>query len=196
MGQQLFMYISNQCDSFADTYSPGIQTTGMHILMAMATAMLVWFGIQEALASAQGGPGFNMAKFMNFFLLITFAYCFTSFYNGSIPGLGFLPQIIHRSGNEFTCRHHRQRLESPDAANGRESPAAGRLRWRFPQPVDRCLCRHRLHRRTGRSHACSMPSAPSFSPTVRLPEPSSEWSDRSSFRSSCSRRRNSYSGDG
>lgn len=89
MGQQLFMFISNQCDSFADTYSPGIQSTGMHILMAMATVMLVWFGVQEALASAQGGPGFNMAKFMNFFLLITFAYCFTSFYNGSIPGLGF-----------------------------------------------------------------------------------------------------------
>ena len=36
---------------------------------------------QEALASAQGGPGFNVAKFLNFFLLITFAYCFVRFYD-------------------------------------------------------------------------------------------------------------------
>lgn len=89
MGQKLFSLISNQCDTFANTYSPGMQTTGMHILMAMATVMLVWFGVQEALSAAQGGPGFNMAKFMNFFLLISFAYCFTNFYDSSIPGLGY-----------------------------------------------------------------------------------------------------------
>jgi hypothetical protein len=51
--------------------------------------MLVWFGVQEALASAHGGPGFSVAKFLNFFLLITFAYCFVKFYDGSIPGIGY-----------------------------------------------------------------------------------------------------------
>jgi hypothetical protein len=51
--------------------------------------MLVWFGIQEALASAHGDPGFSVAKFLNFFLLITFAYCFVKFYDGSIPGIGY-----------------------------------------------------------------------------------------------------------
>jgi hypothetical protein len=59
------------------------------MVLSLATIMLVWFGVQEALASAQGGPGFNVAKFMNFFLLITFAYCFVKFYDGSIPGLGY-----------------------------------------------------------------------------------------------------------
>ena len=51
--------------------------------------MIAWFGVQEALASAHGGPGFNIARFLNFFLLLTFAYCFVKFYNGSIPGIGY-----------------------------------------------------------------------------------------------------------
>jgi hypothetical protein len=59
------------------------------MVIALATIMLVWFGVQEALASAQGGPGFNVAKFLNFFLLITFAYYFVRFYDGAIPGIGY-----------------------------------------------------------------------------------------------------------
>src|ERR1700736_6372482 len=30
-----------------------------------------------------------MSRFLNFFLLITFAYCFVKFYDGSIPGVGY-----------------------------------------------------------------------------------------------------------
>ncbi len=59
------------------------------MVIALATIMLVWFGVQEALASAQGGPGFSIAKFVSFFVLITFAYCFVRFYDSSIPGIGY-----------------------------------------------------------------------------------------------------------
>ena len=59
------------------------------MVIALATIMLVWFGVQEALASAQGGPGFSIAKFISFFVLITFAYCFVRFYDSSIPGIGY-----------------------------------------------------------------------------------------------------------
>jgi hypothetical protein len=51
--------------------------------------MMVWFGIQEALASAHGGAGFNVGRFVEIFLLITFAYCFVRFYDGTIPGIGY-----------------------------------------------------------------------------------------------------------
>ena len=68
------------------------------MVLSLATIMLVWFGVQEALASAQGGPGFNMAKFLNFFLLLTFAYCFVKFYDGSIPGIGYSLQESFISG--------------------------------------------------------------------------------------------------
>jgi len=59
------------------------------MVLALATIMLVWFGVQEALASAQGGAGFNVGRFLSFFLLITFAYCFVKFYDSTIPGIGY-----------------------------------------------------------------------------------------------------------
>jgi hypothetical protein len=81
--------IKNGCDSLTATFGPSVDAIGLHMVIALATIMLVWFGVQEALASAQGGPGFSVAKFLSFFLLITFAYCFVRFYDGSIPGIGY-----------------------------------------------------------------------------------------------------------
>jgi hypothetical protein len=81
--------IKNGCDNLTTTVSPSLDSLGLHMVIALATIMLVWFGVQEALASAQGGAGFSVAKFLNFFLLITFAYCFVKFYDGSIPGIGY-----------------------------------------------------------------------------------------------------------
>ena len=59
-------WITQGCDSLTATAAPSVDALGLRICIALATIMLVWFGVQEALASAQGGPGFNMAKFMNF----------------------------------------------------------------------------------------------------------------------------------
>jgi len=81
--------IKNGCDNLTATVSPSMDSIGLHMVLSLATIMLVWFGMQEALASAQGGPGFSVARFLNFFLLITFAYCFVRFYNGAIPGIGY-----------------------------------------------------------------------------------------------------------
>ena len=81
--------IKNGCDNLTATAAPSVDALGLHMVIALATIMLVWFGVQEALASAQGGPGFNLGKFLNFFLLITFAYCFVKFYDNSIPGIGY-----------------------------------------------------------------------------------------------------------
>ena len=81
--------IKNGCDALTATVAPSIDSLGLHMVIALATIMLVWFGVQEALASAHGGPGFSVAKFVNFFMLITFAYCFVRFYDGAIPGIGY-----------------------------------------------------------------------------------------------------------
>jgi hypothetical protein len=81
--------IKNGCESLTVTVAPAVDSLGVHVVVSLATIMLVWLGIQEALASAHGGPGFNVAKFLSFFLLITFAYCFVKFYDGSIPGIGY-----------------------------------------------------------------------------------------------------------
>jgi hypothetical protein len=81
--------IKNGCETLTATVAPSIDALGLHMVVALATIVLVWFGVQEALASAQGGPGFSLAKFLSLFLLITFAYCFVKFYDGSIPGIGY-----------------------------------------------------------------------------------------------------------
>src|SRR5271156_7004024 len=98
MGNQILTFITQQCDTLTATMSPSVDAIGLHMVLSLATIMLVWFGVQEALASAQGGPGFNVAKFLNFFLLITFAYCFVRFYDGSIPGIGYSLKGFIRGG--------------------------------------------------------------------------------------------------
>src|SRR5579875_1854066 len=81
--------IKNGCENLTATAAPSLDALGLHMVLSLATIMLVWFGVQEALASAQGGPGFNVGKFLSFFVLITFAYCFVKFYDGTIPGIGY-----------------------------------------------------------------------------------------------------------
>jgi hypothetical protein len=85
----LFQYIAQACQSFAATAAPSITAMGINMVLALATIMLVWFGVQEALASAHGGPGFSMGRFLNLFMLLTFAYAMVNYYDSSIPGLGF-----------------------------------------------------------------------------------------------------------
>jgi len=89
MGTGLFEFIAQGCQSLAATAAPSITAMGIHMVLALATIMLVWFGVQEALASAHGGPGFSMGKFLNLFMLLTFAYVMVNYYDSSIPGLGF-----------------------------------------------------------------------------------------------------------
>jgi len=81
--------IKNGCDNLTATVSPSIDSLGLRMVISLATIMLVWCGVQEALASAQGGPGFSLPKFISFFMLITFAYSFVKFYDSSIPGVGY-----------------------------------------------------------------------------------------------------------
>ena len=52
----IFLWITQACNSLTSTMAPSIDAMGVHICIALATVMLVWFGVQEALASAQGGP--------------------------------------------------------------------------------------------------------------------------------------------
>jgi type IV secretory pathway VirB6-like protein len=82
-------WITQGCDALTSAAAPSIDALGLRMCIALATIMLVWFGVQESLASAQGGPGFNMANFVSFFMLITFAYTMVKFYDSSIPGFGY-----------------------------------------------------------------------------------------------------------
>ncbi len=85
----LLNFITQGCDSLSATAAPSITALGLRMCIALATIMLVWFGVQEALASAHGGTGFSMARFLSFFLLITFAYTMVKYYDSAIPAVGY-----------------------------------------------------------------------------------------------------------
>jgi TrbL/VirB6 plasmid conjugal transfer protein len=85
----LFQFIAQACQSLAATAAPAITAMGIHMVLALATIVMVWFGVQEALASAHGEAGFSMGRFLNLFMLLTFAYVMVNYYDSSIPGLGF-----------------------------------------------------------------------------------------------------------
>lgn len=87
----------------------------------------------RALASAHGGTGFNVGRFLEFFLLITFAYCFVKFYDGKvnnhyfkifgtsmalgvIAGAGGEPGIERRSA--LRCRYCGEENEQKEKGDG------------------------------------------------------------------------------
>jgi hypothetical protein len=94
-------WITQGCDALTATVAPSVDALGIHICIALATIMLVWFGVQESLASAHGGPGFSMAKFLNFFMLITFAYVMVRFYDSAMPGVGYSLRGFINGGAQY-----------------------------------------------------------------------------------------------
>ena len=79
MNNGLFDFISQACVTLSATAAPSITAMGVHIVLSLAAIMLVWFGVQEALASAHGGAGFSMGRFLNLFMLLTFAYAMVNY---------------------------------------------------------------------------------------------------------------------
>src|SRR5271163_406273 len=106
MGTGLFNYIAQACQSLAATTAPTITAMGLHIVIALATIVLVWFGVQEALASAHGGAGFSMGRFLNLFMLLTFAYAMVNYYDTSIPRTWLLHQGLHRRRHDQSYERH------------------------------------------------------------------------------------------
>lgn len=85
----LLDWLNQGIDSLTNTASPRIDALGFHIFVALLTVMMVWFGVQQALASAQGATGFNMAKFVHLVVMGSFTYTLIEFYHSAIPGVGF-----------------------------------------------------------------------------------------------------------
>ena len=86
---EVLQFITEQCDQLTDTAGSVVNSTGVSILIALATIMMVWFGIQETIASARGGPGFDVGKFLSFVMLFSFVYTMVVYYDATIPGLDF-----------------------------------------------------------------------------------------------------------
>jgi hypothetical protein len=116
---ELLHWIAQACDNLSNTAAPSLNAMGLRMVISLATIMMVWFGIQEALASANGGTGFSMGKFLNFFMLITFAYVMVKYYDSTIPGLSFSLRSLIKDGSNGIV----QTLGTDQASNMMDSIA-------------------------------------------------------------------------
>ncbi len=95
---EVLQYIIEQCDRLTDTAGSVINSTGVSMALSLATIMMVWFGVQEAVASARGGSGFNVGAFLSFAMLFAFVYTMVVYYDADIPGWGFSFRSFIRDG--------------------------------------------------------------------------------------------------
>ena len=116
---ELLHWIAQACDNLSNTAAPSLNAMGLRMVISLATIMMVWFGVQEALASAHGGPGFSMGKFLNFFMLITFAYVMVKYYDSTVPGLSFSLRSLVKDGSNGIV----QTLGTDQASNMMDSIA-------------------------------------------------------------------------
>ena len=85
----LLDWINQGITNLVNTSSPSIDTLGFHMFLALLTTMMVWFGVQEALSSAEGRAGFSVAKFVQFVVIASFTYTLIEFYDSTIPAVGY-----------------------------------------------------------------------------------------------------------
>ena len=65
------------------------ESLGLSLFRGLAVILLAWFGVKAALSAAQGGPGFNFAKFADLLLLISFGLGMEIYYSNPVPRMGY-----------------------------------------------------------------------------------------------------------
>jgi hypothetical protein len=85
----LLQYLLEASDQMLQTSAPTLESIGLRMFLSLLTIMVVWRGVEEALSSAQGGPGFNMARAIEFVLTASIGLAMIQFYEAPIPGVGY-----------------------------------------------------------------------------------------------------------
>jgi len=75
---------------------------GLNLFRGFATILIVWFGIQSALSSAEGGEGFNFTRFSRLLLVIAFCFAMVKYYSTPIPGFGMsFPDLVMQEASSL-----------------------------------------------------------------------------------------------
>lgn len=82
-------WINQGIDQVGATSSPTLDAWGLKIFLSLLVISLVWFGAQQALASAGGTGGFAMNEFIAWVVYSSFAYMMIAYYNSPMPGIGY-----------------------------------------------------------------------------------------------------------
>lgn len=88
MQQSYNSYVFQAITDLLNQHGSFFVSMGMRIFLGLAVTMLVWFGLQSALASAGGGGGFHWPRFSELVQELLLCYVMLSFYTTPIPGFG------------------------------------------------------------------------------------------------------------
>ena len=81
----LFSLITELLTQHASTF----EAMGLHLFQGFAVILLVWFGLQAALASASGrAAGLPLDRFASLLLTIAFGFAMLKYYSHPVPGFG------------------------------------------------------------------------------------------------------------
>lgn len=61
---------------------------GLNLFHALATILLVWYGIKAGLAASEHHRGFHFSNFVALILMISFGFAMVNYYDAPIPGMG------------------------------------------------------------------------------------------------------------
>ena len=76
---------------------------GQNLFRGFATILIVWFGVQSALSSAEGGEGFNFTRFSRLLLVIAFCFAMVKYYSTPIPGFGMsFPDLVMQEASSLS----------------------------------------------------------------------------------------------
>ena len=84
--QNIFEFIKQAISDLLTSKLEFLEASGLNLFRGLALIMIAWFGVKSALSSAQGGEGFNFAKFADLLLLIAFGFAMLTYYTNPIPG--------------------------------------------------------------------------------------------------------------
>lgn len=87
MGQNIFEFIKQAISQLLASKLGFLEASGLNLFRSLAIIMIAWFGIKSALSSAQGGEGFNFAKFADLLIVIAFGFAMLTFYTNPLPGM-------------------------------------------------------------------------------------------------------------
>jgi hypothetical protein len=76
---------------------------GLNLFRGFATILIVWFGVQSALSSAEGGEGFNFTRSTRLLLVIAFCFAMIKYYSSPIPGIGqSFPDLVMQEASTLS----------------------------------------------------------------------------------------------
>ncbi len=86
--ENAFAVVAQSIIDLLSTHGDLFVSLGRHLFRGFAVILLAWFGVKAALAAAEGGPAFPIAKFATLLMTIAFGYAMITYYTAPIPGFG------------------------------------------------------------------------------------------------------------